>query len=387
MIDFFISLNSKDKAWGDWIAWQLKAAGYKLIYQHWHFQTGQNFVLHMEEAGRKAKRVLIVLSDHYFSSEYTLAELTQALSRDPSGRTGTIVPVRISDCDIAGSLLGPRSYIDLSQITEESEARARLLEGLELKKPPDTEPPFPNKHEDSAKEQPVYPGKTELRLEDAASPRQHASNERSALEHTGTKDNPYDPWTPVIPPRFFGRERLLGELERGLEESRSLSLVGDWRIGKSSLLITWQRAAEAKGRVVRLVSGEGPEGVSVKAFVKAIGGFDAPDDADGAADVLSRWAEISGAPGLTPLIPVDEVDGLLPLFEHRFFERLRGMLGRICLMLCSRRELDKVYEDLGRGSPFHNRLQLLWIGLLEPEAAEDVIRGWVMYFWMKKMPH
>ena len=29
MVDFFISLSGKDKAWGDWIAWQLKQAGHE----------------------------------------------------------------------------------------------------------------------------------------------------------------------------------------------------------------------------------------------------------------------------------------------------------------------------------------------------------------------
>jgi TIR domain-containing protein len=63
MADFFISLSGKDKAWGDWIAWQLKDAGFEVIYQHWHFQAGQNFLLHMEDAGRKAARMLVVLSN------------------------------------------------------------------------------------------------------------------------------------------------------------------------------------------------------------------------------------------------------------------------------------------------------------------------------------
>jgi hypothetical protein len=74
--------------------------------------------------------------------------------------------------------------------------------------------------------------------------------------------NLYDPWTPAVPPRFVGREDLLRRLEAALEERRSVSVVGDWRIGKSSLLQTWYEKQNGSGREVQLLSGEGPEGVS-----------------------------------------------------------------------------------------------------------------------------
>jgi hypothetical protein len=36
-IDFFISYTGKDKAWAEWIAWELEAASYKTIIQAWDF--------------------------------------------------------------------------------------------------------------------------------------------------------------------------------------------------------------------------------------------------------------------------------------------------------------------------------------------------------------
>jgi predicted phosphodiesterase len=193
-----------------------------------------------------------------------------------------------------------------------------------------------------------------------------------ALLRRGT--NPYDPWTPATPPRFVGRQRLFLALETALEERRSVSIVGDWRMGKSSVLQLWSQRVQERGREVRWVSGEGPEGVSPGAFVQQTTGLPAPDEPDGAADILSRWADAAGRPGLPPLILVDEMDGMLPRFEPRFFERLRGMLGRLVLVLASRREFDRICQELGRTSPFHNRLELQWLGLLEPEAAEELIR-------------
>jgi hypothetical protein len=194
------------------------------------------------------------------------------------------------------------------------------------------------------------------------------------------ESNPYDPWTPVMPPRFLGRHSLLRRLETALEEARSLSLVGDWRIGKSSVLATWEQQARTKGRLVRCVSGEGVEGTTPGAFVGAITGLSAPDNPDQAADVLTRWAENAGRPGLPPLLLVDEADELFARFDHRLFERMRGMLGKICLVMASRNEIDQICQAVGRTSPFLNRLELAWLGLLEPEAAEALIRWGEWHF-------
>jgi hypothetical protein len=125
----------------------------------------------------------------------------------------------------------------------------------------------------------------------------------------GKSANPYDPWTPAMPPRFVGRGILLRHLDRALEEGRSVSLVGDWRIGKSSVLQTWAGQVRERGRVVRLLSGEGPEGVSPGALVSAIVGTTAPDGADAAADLLDRWAAHAAPAGLPPLLLIENSVG------------------------------------------------------------------------------
>jgi predicted MPP superfamily phosphohydrolase len=185
-----------------------------------------------------------------------------------------------------------------------------------------------------------------------------------------------DPWRPAVPPVFVGRDVLRKRLQRAWEEGRSVSLVGDWRIGKSSILITCFEDIAQAGRPVRLLNGEAREGQSHGAFVYAATSLPVALDctADAAADVLARWAGESKRPGLLPVLLVDEFDALIHRFDYRFFERLRGMLDDICLGVSSRREIDRVYQDLGRGaSPFQNKLELFWIGLLEPDAADLLI--------------
>lgn len=88
MKDFVISYTSADRQWAEWIARQLKEAGYKVVIQAWHFRPGCNFVEEMERALKEAERTLAVLTPRYFSSQFTLAEWSAAFAK------GILLPVR-----------------------------------------------------------------------------------------------------------------------------------------------------------------------------------------------------------------------------------------------------------------------------------------------------
>src|SRR3954449_5362028 len=70
--DFFVSFNKADRGWATWIAWVLEEAGYSVWFQDWDFRG--NFIDHMNRSHQRADRTLAVLSDHYFGSDFTLAE-------------------------------------------------------------------------------------------------------------------------------------------------------------------------------------------------------------------------------------------------------------------------------------------------------------------------
>ncbi len=182
----------------------------------------------------------------------------------------------------------------------------------------------------------------------------------------------FDPWSPVTPPSFVGRDGILKRLHAAVEEGRSVSLVGDWRIGKSSVLKTYWLQLSNYGRTAQLLNGSGREGSSPQAFVECAIGWKPGHSPDAAADALAAWARENHKPGLAPALLVDEFDKLVHRFDERFFERLRGMMDYLSLIVCSRRELDQVYKDLGKTSPFHNRLELRWLGLLEQGAADEL---------------
>src|SRR4249919_353427 len=75
---FFISYTGADKAWAEWIAWQLEAAGHSVVLQAWDFRPGANFVLGMQRATERAERTVPVLSPSFLAARFTQPEWAAA---------------------------------------------------------------------------------------------------------------------------------------------------------------------------------------------------------------------------------------------------------------------------------------------------------------------
>ena len=123
--DFFISRNGADRAWAEWIAWELEEAGYTTVLQDWDFRPGQNFVLKMQGAATNCKRTIAVLSPDFLAAEFTQPEWMAAFRQDPKGDKGLLIPIRVQECEPPG-LLASLAYIDVFGL-EEEEALQRLL--------------------------------------------------------------------------------------------------------------------------------------------------------------------------------------------------------------------------------------------------------------------
>jgi hypothetical protein len=187
------------------------------------------------------------------------------------------------------------------------------------------------------------------------------------------KPNPFSPWTPR-PEQCFGRAGIFTRLENAFDERRSMWLVGDWRIGKTMILKAWEKRLRERGVVAKLVSGQGPAGVSAAQFVESVTGLDSPLGADDAADRLAEWIHAVSSSSLPPVVLVDEVESVVQSCDVRFFDRLRDLLGRICLVFSSKDAPDEVFSRNDKTSPITNRMEPAWIGLLEPGGDDATIR-------------
>jgi len=140
--DFFISYNSADQPWAEWMAWQLEVKGYTTVLQAWDFLPGSNFVLKMHEAASTATHTIVVLSPNYLGALYTQPEWAAAFVKDPTGREGALLPVRVRECTLTG-ILASIVYIDLVGL-DEPVAREKLLMGVRPGRgKPTSSPAFP----------------------------------------------------------------------------------------------------------------------------------------------------------------------------------------------------------------------------------------------------
>ncbi|HXU36331.1 MAG TPA: FxSxx-COOH system tetratricopeptide repeat protein [Blastocatellia bacterium] len=235
MKDFFISYNKADRSWAEWIAWQLEEARYTVIVQAWDFRPGSNFVLEMQRAAVEAERTIAVLSPDYLAAQFTQPEWAAAFAQDPTGEKGTLLPVRVRECEIKG-LLHPIVYIDLFKL-EEASAKRALLSGIKRgRAKPDQAPEFPGATSRTILSKPRFPG------------------DMPAIWNVPHLRNP----------NFTGREEELTELRASLLAGETAALVaaqaiyGLGGVGKTQLAVEYSYRHGADYDVVWWVRSEEP---------------------------------------------------------------------------------------------------------------------------------
>jgi tetratricopeptide (TPR) repeat protein len=253
--DFFISYNKADRAWAEWIAWQLEetkkdegAGYYTVVLQAWDFRPGSNFVLEMQQAASKTERTIAILSPDYLDAEFTQPEWAAAFTQDPRGEKRILLPVRVRECKPEG-LLRAIVYIDLVGLDETAARNALLAGGNRGRAKPSVAPGFPGGTAPGTGDsnRPIAPNHTVARPElypgNVEVPQiQNVSQIRNVPQIQNV------PQIRNVPPlnRFFtGREEILKELHDALTSggraalSQPLAISGLGGIGKTQTAIAY----------------------------------------------------------------------------------------------------------------------------------------------------
>src|ERR1035438_1298615 len=145
--DLFVSHAGADRAWAEWVAWQLTDASYTVELDVWDWAAGRNFVVAISDALERCDRVVALFSAAYFDRDrYTTEEWTASVLRVPGMAEGRLVPIRIEDVPVAQmpAVLRPLVFRDIFGLAEE-QARRALLEAVAGPRRPDRPPLFPTR--------------------------------------------------------------------------------------------------------------------------------------------------------------------------------------------------------------------------------------------------
>lgn len=235
--DFFISYNRADRAWAEWIAWQLEEAGYSVTLQAWDFGPGSDFIQEMDSALKEAQQTIAVLSPNYLQSKFAGVEWHTALAEALKREECKLLPVLVRECELKG-LLSIVVYIDLVGKEDEAWAKDELLRGVKIARgergKPQTAPSFPRAVQRSITKQPRFP--------EALPPIWNVPHNRN--------------------PNFTGRESLLTDLRTSLTSGQSAALTqaisGLGGVGKTQLAVEYAYRHAAEYEVVWWVRSEEP---------------------------------------------------------------------------------------------------------------------------------
>ncbi len=155
----------------------------------------------MERAVDNSRHTLVVLTPAWIHSEWTEFESLLAGTADPAGRRRKLIPLMLKSCNLP-SRIAMLTYADFTRSPEREAQMTRLVRSL-------GSAAETLSHPDSSKQRP----------------------------HAVTVPNPFgDTGRITDSDQFFGRKELLRQIFEELGKGVNLSVVGESRIGKSSLL-------------------------------------------------------------------------------------------------------------------------------------------------------
>ncbi len=160
MRDLFISYTASDKAWAEWIAFELEQKGWTTTIQAWDMRG--NFISAMNAAMQECRRTIGVLSAAALDSPFVQVEWQGALRRDPLGQQDLLLLFRVEDDVMPVGWLAQIGFTDLVGLAQAQALETLLARVQQGRGKPEQPLPFPGERTaPSVAQRPPYPALAE----------------------------------------------------------------------------------------------------------------------------------------------------------------------------------------------------------------------------------
>ncbi|MES5817430.1 FxSxx-COOH system tetratricopeptide repeat protein [Streptomyces sp. RG80] len=275
----FISYAGADRAWAEWVAWQLTDAGCSTFFDVQDVAVGEDVLARIERELDAADVMVVLLSASWATSHFAAAELRSGIP---------LVPVRLDDTPLPPEV-GDFQAVDLVGANE-AEARDRLVQAvLGIRSAPGDSP---TGH---------LVGERRLRRLGLAGPRTPGSLPRV--------------WN--LPPRnpgFVGRDKDLSRLRDELTDRSEVVVMGPGGIGKTQLALEYAYRFAGEYELAWWIRANRPIGKQLAELAARIGAAPVGTPLAEATEALkaelrerSRWLlvfdDVTDPTALTPHMP------------------------------------------------------------------------------------
>ena len=133
-MDYFVAYHAADQEWAEWIGARLQEASFSVELQSYDYWARSSMILEMFAVSTIAESTIAVLSPDFLAENLERPEWQAAYAQDPTGERGILVPVRVRECDVDGTLPDV-TYVDLVGLEGEA-AKTAMLERLTKRRLP-----------------------------------------------------------------------------------------------------------------------------------------------------------------------------------------------------------------------------------------------------------
>jgi hypothetical protein len=154
--DVFVSHSSKDKSMVRPIAERLRSDGLKVWFDEWEIQVGDNIPAKLEEGLEHSNILLLCMSANAYGSEWAQLESGTFRFRDPLNKARRLIPLRLDEAPVKGSL---RQFLYIKWQPDASEQSYMKLFSACTNRPP-TAPANLERPAKRIKERPLSEAKT-----------------------------------------------------------------------------------------------------------------------------------------------------------------------------------------------------------------------------------